>query len=343
MKLNLTIQYTPNRGRWIQSFKSSDIISPKIVVNLSGLGFKTEYRNVFNRYVIHDATSEIISIWKTDAMQLYRVCVNFAVFCATSGLGISLQDIRSKEPLKASILRFHLYYHVRKILYDLKIKLPHEKGFNFKATGYDKEAYRDICIDYGVDFSWDWRNQFIFSTDQGSQRVYLNSNSWSRWIMPVSQGLTKQGVEMLGESIRVYAYCLLSAQSSTRSNVIGNTGSNFEAQKLFRQEVEDFVQKDTLLHEDVKRYENVLSYARSFVDFSLGDGIYMLPSDLQLKVAKKRGYSDKLKVGGVISETAGKLTLREQRLSKAHQDEVQSLVLLGGLVVILGVYFLKSK
>jgi hypothetical protein len=151
---------------------------------------------------------------------------------------------------------------------------------------------------------------------------------------------------MLGESIRVYVYCLLSAKSSTRSNIIGNTGPNFEAQKLFGKEVEDFVKRDTLLHADIKRYENILSNARSPVDFSLGIGIYMLPSDLQLKVVAKRGFSDKLKVVGapaVGSNNLAVLPMREQRLSKEHQDELGSLVLFGGLAAVLGVYFFKIR
>ena len=162
---------------------------------------------------------------------------------------------------------------------------------------------------------------------------------------------------MLSESIRVYVYCLLTAQSSTRSNIIGNTSPNFEAQKLFGKEVEDFVKRDMLLHEDIRRYEGILSNARSSVNFSLGEGIYMLPSDLQLKVAIKKGFSDKLIVGS--GKTAGKveavvaekitrpqtpkLTLHEQRLSSEHQDELQSLVLFGSLAVVGVVYFLKTR
>ena len=149
--------------------------------------------------------------------------------------------------------------------------------------------------------------------------------------MSKSQGLTRQGVEMLSESIRVYVYCLLTAQSSTRSNIIGNTSQKFESQKLFGKEVEEFVKKDTLLHEDTRRYEGILSNARFSVDFSLGSRIYMLPSDLQLKVAIKQGFSDKPKVGKTdqvgpslrkrqgAGATRTLLTLlREHRLSSEH-------------------------
>ena len=176
-----------------------------------------------------------------------------------------------------------------------------------------------------------------------------------RFLVPLDQsyGLTRHGIEMLSETIRIYVYCILTAQSSTRSNIIGNTGPNFEAQKLFAKEVEDFIKRDVLLHEDIKRYENVLLNARSPVDFSVGEGIYMLPSDLQLKVAKKESFNDRLKVGetskqGVISEPTkafreSKLPLKEQRLSKEHQDEVQSLTLYGSLAMIGIIYFLKTR
>ena len=363
-KLNKTIKYVPNRGTWIQNLKTSEIIKPKVVVNSTGLGFKTSYNNLFDRYVISglqggSETTTVVSKWGNDPLQLYQGCVNFAVFCATSGLGIALEHFKTKKPLMSSIVRFHLYYHVRRILYTLKVKLPSEKGFSKYTTNYDREAYASLCEDYGVSLTWNWSNQYVFSTYQGSQLTSTDADSWSRWIMPKSQGLTRHGVEMLSESIRVYVYCLLTAQSSTRSNIIGNTSPNFEAQKLFGKEVEDFVKRDMLLHEDIRRYESILSNARSSVDYSLGEGIYMLPSDLQLKVAKKQGFSDKLKVGDgaragkkkPLSEvtttynegTTQNLTLHEQRLSKEHPEELQSLVLLGSLGVVGVIYFLKTK
>ena len=370
LKYNEKIKYIPNRGTWIQHLKTSAIIKPKIVVNSSGLGFSTLYPNPFENYVISrleggSETDDVFQKLKNDPLQLYQNCVNFAVFCATSGLGISVEHFKVAKPLTSSLMRFHLYYHVRRILYTLKVKLPSEKGFAKYSTLYDDEVYADICTDYGVDpASTNWRNQYIFSTYQGSQLKVTDADSWSRWIISKSSGLTRQGVEMLSESIRVYVYCLLTAQSSTRSNIIGNTAPNFEAQKLFSKEVEDFVKRDVLLHEDIRRYEDILSNARSSVEYSLGEGIYMLPSDLQLKVGVKRGYSDKLKVGitSQLSKSTSlpfasrqiaspspqttlplRLSLHEQRLSREHEDELQSLVLWGSLGIVGVVYFLKAR
>ena len=202
IKFNKAIKYVPNRSTWIQHLKTNEIIKPKIVVNSVGLGFPTLYPNPFERYVISrlqegSETDNVLSKWQNDPLQLHQYCINFAVFCATSGLGISLEHFMMKRPLVVSIVRFHLYYHVQRILYTLKVKLPSEKGFSKYSTNYDKEAYVDLCKDYGVDLTSNWCNQYIFSTYQGSRLTILDADSWSRWVMPENRGLTRQGVEML--------------------------------------------------------------------------------------------------------------------------------------------------
>ena len=44
-----------------------------------------------------------------------------------------------------------MYFHVRLILHDLVIPLPHEDGFSKVKNGYTKSAYYAIFDDYGVD------------------------------------------------------------------------------------------------------------------------------------------------------------------------------------------------
>ena len=38
------------------------------------------------------------------------------------------------------------------------------------------------------------------------------------------------------------------------------------------------------IREDIKRYRDTLSYASSKVDYSMGENIYMLPSDMNIKI-----------------------------------------------------------
>ena len=47
---------------------------------------------------------------------------------------------------------------------------------------------------------------------------------------------------------------------------------------------------------DISQYQGVLEHALSKVDFSVGIGIYMLPSNLNLNIGKTKGYNNKILV-----------------------------------------------
>ena len=49
-----------------------------------------------------------------------------------------------------SVYRFHVYYHVRRILKKLQTPLPHETGFNAADNPYTESGFLKICEDYGV-------------------------------------------------------------------------------------------------------------------------------------------------------------------------------------------------
>ena len=48
-----------------------------------------------------------------------------------------------------------------------------------------------------------------------------------------SQGFTDVGLLRISESIRAYAYLILSSQASARSAIVGNTASALTAQEAF--------------------------------------------------------------------------------------------------------------
>ena len=53
------------------------------------------------------------------------------------------------------------------------------------------------------------------------------------------------------------------------------------------------------IRENVKRYQETLSYASSKVDYSVGENLFMLPSDMQLRIRSGTvGYNDKILVSG---------------------------------------------
>ena len=66
--------------------------------------------------------------------------------------------------------------------------------------------------------------------------------------------------------------------------MVGNTASALTAQSAFLNNFENVVNQRVDIREDIKRYQNTLSYASSKVDYSVGENIYMLPSDMNLKI-----------------------------------------------------------
>ena len=56
------------------------------------------------------------------------------------------------------------------------------------------------------------------------------------------------------------------------------------AQKAFLDNFENVVNWRVDIREDIKCYQETLSYASSKVDYSVGENIYMLPSDMNLNI-----------------------------------------------------------
>ena len=78
------------------------------------------------------------------------------MFAVTSALGSSWQKLNHPNLLVRSVYGFHVYFHVRLILYELGISLPQEDGFSKVKNAYIKSAYYSICDDYGVDANKIW-------------------------------------------------------------------------------------------------------------------------------------------------------------------------------------------
>ena len=126
---------------------------------------------------------------------------------------------------------------------------------------------------------------------------YLNENSWSRWIIEKSDGLTTLGLQKISETVRDYAYLILTSQTSTRGQIIGHEARNLDAQRVFLNTFEDVVARRVSIPEDIRRFQKTLQYARSKVDYVVAEYVYMLPSDMNLKIGGNiRGYNNKILV-----------------------------------------------
>ena len=99
---------------------------------------------------------------------------------------------------------------------------------------------------------------------------FIGPDSMTRWIIEKSVGFTDVGLLRISESVRAYAYLILSSQASARSSIIGNSASSLTAQSAFLNNFENIVKCRVDIREDVKRYQETLSYASSKVNYSIG-------------------------------------------------------------------------
>ena len=137
-------------------------------------------------------------------------------------------------------------------------------------------------------FYWTYQHGVSWPDD------YIGPHSMTWWIIEKSVGFIDVGLYRISESVRAYAYLILSSQASARSSIIGNTASALTAQSAFLNNFENVVNHRVNIQEDIEHYQDTLSYASSKVDYSMGENIYMLPSDMNLKIRSGTvGYNNK--------------------------------------------------
>ena len=120
---------------------------------------------------------------------------------------------------------------------------------------------------------------------------------------------------MISKSIRAYVYLLLTSQVQARSKIVGKTANALDAQNIYINSFEELLKSDYSIADDIVRYQGVLEHAMSKVDFSVGGGIYMLPSNMNLNINKTQGFNNKI----LISESSYKLGLNNRLNAIAKQ------------------------
>ena len=307
-KYNSDASYKPNGGTYLQLITAKDLYIQNVTVAEHDGGhsdsFQVKFPNVFTNYPLGAVRVEDQKFkdWDHYEFTIWQSQLNFPVFCASSACGVSVEHLNAKEPMIRSIYRFHVYYQIRRILKILEIPLPYENSFNQYNNSYNHEKFIGICSEYGVSNKLTkWRNQKYFSTWQSRAwetgkpgMSNINENSFSRWIIEKSDGLTTLGLQKISESVRDYAYLILTSQTSTRGPIVGHEARNLDAQCTFLNTFENIVNRRVNIPEDIQRFQKRLQYARSKVDYAIGEFIYMLPSDMNLRIGKVRNYNNKI-------------------------------------------------
>ena len=336
-KYNSDASYKPNGGTYLQLITAKDLYIQNVTVAENDGGhsdsFQVKFQNVFTNYPLGAVRVEDQKFkdWDHYKFTIWQSQSNFAVFCASSACGVSVEHLNAKEPMIRSIYRFHIYYHIRRILKILEIPLPYQNSFNQYNNSYNHEKFIGICSEYGVSNDLTkWRNQKYFSTWQSRAwetnkpgMSYINENSFSRWIIEKSDGLTTLGLQKISETVRDYAYLILTSQTSTRGQIVGHEARNLDAQRTFLNTFENIVNRRVNIPEDIRRFQKTLQYARSKVDYAIGEFVYMIPSDMNLRIGKVKNYNNKIMVSkpGFNLGTNLKINLDDDDTKVAKTDK----------------------
>ena len=144
--------------------------------------FTTKFREVFQKTKLTHHSGKESKTWLAGPnMKYWPQQLNFAVWCATTGCGISRKifDDNSAIPLPPNVrafYKFHIYFTVRRILFQMGgiqsiSALPGDPTFDQFNNKYNVASYKRICNEFGVDPSSDF--SFKRGANHGLGSVYI--------------------------------------------------------------------------------------------------------------------------------------------------------------------------
>ena len=179
------------------SESTSDIASELVTLDINVTptdSFQGKMRNVFTKTVVPIWSSKQAYAWLGGPNYKYwPQQLNFAVWCATCGCGVSLKELERWPKIIQGFLKFHVYFTIRRVLYELGVPLPDEDAFNQINNTYTKSAFEALCNEFGVvnaDFRWiRGRNHglgdvFEYYSGEGYRNVHVDrgydveANTW---------------------------------------------------------------------------------------------------------------------------------------------------------------------
>ena len=266
-------------------------------------------------------------------MKYWPQQLNFSVFCATQGCGISREIFDGGlSPQIRAFYQFHVYFTVRRVLYQLggiqsMSALPGDPTFNPLNNHYDVASYKRICAEFGIDPSSDFRftvgknhglgrvmgeTQLDFKyagwmkfSDEGGDANKGNRVSYIRpdpvaatqydWFAPkTSAGLTQAGLSRINQSIEAFVFCILGAQVNVRSSILGEGRRAKEAQTEFLILMED-ARRQTDLSQSVQRYQLAVDQAKVRLNLAVCPGAWLMPARMIINMESIVGCNNKLK------------------------------------------------
>ena len=299
--------------------------------------FVTKFRGIFQQTRLTHTSSVEAKTWLAGPnMKYWPQQLNFAVYCATQACGVSREIFDSGlslTPQIRSFYQFHVYFTVRRVLYQLGgiqsiSALPGDApNFNVMNNHYETSAYKRLCAEFGIDPPSDFRftvgknhglgrvngeMQLDYKypgvmkfSDEGGKAIKGDLVSYIRphpvasnqydWFAPkTSAGLTEAGFSRINQTIEAFVYCILGAQVNVRSSILGAGGRAKEAQTEFLTLVEDAIRQPDLA-KSVQRYQLAVDEAKVRLNLAVCPGAWLMPVRMMINTETKVGYNNKLK------------------------------------------------
>ena len=164
--------------------------------------FKIKFRDIISDTVITHRSSHESRRWLAGPnFEYFPQQLNFAFFCATTGCGVSRRilfedkmrdgknDLTDSElilpPQVRSFFWFHVYFTVRRILFELggvqnSLPLPGDSAFSQTENKYDIPSFERICAEFGISPNADFRFTRGGNHGLGSVFEYFTNSGYTK-------------------------------------------------------------------------------------------------------------------------------------------------------------------
>ena len=154
MTIKTEFKFNPNasyKSGASYSSKKINLVKQDIYVNRYK-SFPVSFPDIFQNY--QNPTLHANAPWNTwlnSSFDWWQCQLNFAVWCATAGCGVSYEDhLKDTSTLTNTVYIFHVYYCIARILKELRSPLPTDASFCYYKNQYDKAAYQKLCTEFNV-------------------------------------------------------------------------------------------------------------------------------------------------------------------------------------------------
>ena len=196
----LEIPAVPFNSETLNTLKDA-LVQQEIYVTPSDK-FKIKFRDIFTDTVITHRSSHESRRWLAGPnFEYWPQTLNFAFFAATTGCGVSRRilfedkmrdgknDLTDSElklpPQGRSFFWFHVYFTVRRILFELggpqnSLPLPGDTAFSQTENKYDIPSFERICAEFGISPNTDFRFTRGDNHGLGSVFEYFTTSGYTK-------------------------------------------------------------------------------------------------------------------------------------------------------------------